>query len=358
MNLQAAPDFERIRKTVLLQEPDRVPLWEILVDFEMQSRFLGRPVVYEDLASQVEFWTKAGYDYIPLVVGMMRPGKVTEDSSISHVLRETLKGEGVDVSDEKSWNLEHTPFILDRGRFDVFPWTEAAQIDISQFHEVRELLPGGMKVVAISGKIYTLSWMLMGFENLAESLLADPELADDVIRNVAQIQLQALEQVLTLPHVAAVCSVDDLAHTQGPMISPELLRKHLFPWYQKMSSRTHETGKLFFMHSDGNLMTLIDELIDLGVDALHPIDPTAMDIVEVKRRWGKRLCLFGNVDTEMLRSSSQEQVRSRVRELLRDIGPGGGYALGSGNSVASWARLENFNAMRQAALEHGHYPIR
>jgi len=357
MHLPIQPDFERIRKTVRHEEPDRVPLAEILVDFDMQSRFLGRPVVYEDLPAQVEFWTKAGYDYIPLVVGMMRPGKVTQDSSISHILRDTLQKEGVDVSDEKTWNLEYTPFILDQRRFDLFPWEAAAQIDISQFHDVKALLPEGMKVIAISGKIYTLSWMLMGFENFAESLLADPEFATSVIRNVADIQLRALDEVLRLPHVAAVWSVDDIAHTQGPMISPELLREHFFPWYRKIASRCHETGRLFFMHSDGNLTTLIDDFIAFGLDGLHPIDPTAMDILEVKRRWGNRLCLFGNVDTELLRTGTPDQVRARARELLRTIGPGGGYGLSSGNSVPSWASLENYNAMRETVLEHGSYPL-
>jgi len=263
----------------------------------------------------------------------------------------------VDVSDEKTWNLEYTPFILDHRRFDLFPWEAAAQIDISQFHEVKSLLPEGMKVIAISGKIYTLSWMLMGFENFAESLLADTEFATGVIHKVAEIQLRALDEVLQLPHVAAAWSVDDIAHTQGPMISPGLLREHFFPWYRKIASLCHEAGKLFFMHSDGNLTTLIDDFIDFGLDGLHPIDPTAMDIVEVKRRWGNRLCLFGNVDTELLRSGTPAQVRAKVRDLIRRVGPGGGYALGSGNSVPSWATLDNYNAMRETVLEYGYYPI-
>ena len=349
------PDFERLRRTVRHEPTDRVPLFELLVEFEIQSRFLGRPVTYENLAAQVEFWTKAGYDYIPLVAGMMRPGKVTADSSISRTLRAALEKEGADTSDDRSWNLEYTPFILDRRRFDLFPWAEAAAVDIAQFHDVRPLLPEGMKVVAVSGKIFTLSWMLMGFENFAESLLADPDLAADVVRRVAEIQLQALDRILALPHVAAVCAVDDMAYSQGPIISPSLLRKYILPWYRQVATRCHESGRLFFLHSDGDLSALMDDLIGLGLDALHPIDPTAMDIVEVKRHWGDRLCLFGNVDLELLRSGSVDEVRARVRDLLRQVAPGGGYGIGSGNSVPSWARLENYQAMRETALEFGRY---
>lgn len=342
------PDFERVRRTVRREPTDRVPLIEALVDFSIQSQFLGRPVTCDDLPAQVEFWSQAGYDYVPLVLGMMRPGRVTEDSAISRLLQRTLAADG---SEGRSWNLEHTPFILDRRRFELFPWDLAGQIDLSPFHTIQPLLPPGMKVVALSGKIFTLSWMLMGFEHFAESLLADPELAADVIRQVAGIQLQALDAVLALPQVAAVWAVDDLAYTQGPMVSPGLLRAHILPWYRQIAARCHARGRMFFFHSDGDLTTLMEDLIDLGVDALHPIDPTAMDIREVKRRWGDRLCLFGNVDTELLRSGSVAEVGARARELLQQLAPGGGYGLGSGNSVPSWARLENYHAMRQAVLE-------
>jgi len=67
------PDFASLRKTVRHEEPDRVPLCEVLIEYPIQSKFLGREVTAEDLQSQLEFWTKAGYDYIPLAVGMMTP---------------------------------------------------------------------------------------------------------------------------------------------------------------------------------------------------------------------------------------------------------------------------------------------
>ncbi len=87
MNMELKPDFNRIRKTVRHEEPDRVPLCEALIEYSIQSQFLGREVKAEDLGSQVEFWLKAGYDYIPLTVGMMTPGKVTQESKISKVIR-------------------------------------------------------------------------------------------------------------------------------------------------------------------------------------------------------------------------------------------------------------------------------
>lgn len=124
--ISSVPDFERLRKAVHHEEPDRVPLVEVLVELPIQSRMLGREVTADDVAAQTAFWSRAGYDYVPLVVGMMQPGKVTLESAISQVLRSALQKEGIDISDERSWNPEYTPFIQNRRRFDLFPW-EAGQ---------------------------------------------------------------------------------------------------------------------------------------------------------------------------------------------------------------------------------------
>ena len=91
------PNFERLKKAIHREEPDRVPLIEALVAYEIQSQFLGRKVEDSDLKSQVEFWVKAGHDSIPLTVGMMSPGEVTRESSIYRVVQRTLRKEEDEV---------------------------------------------------------------------------------------------------------------------------------------------------------------------------------------------------------------------------------------------------------------------
>ena len=90
------PNFGRVITTLKHMEPDRVPMLEAAVDYEIMSQFLGRNVSDSDIESQVEFWTKAGYDHIPLTVGMMQPGKVTENSAISKFLRDVVLRDTVD----------------------------------------------------------------------------------------------------------------------------------------------------------------------------------------------------------------------------------------------------------------------
>ncbi len=351
------PDFERIRKTARFEEPDRVPLAEILIDYSIQSQFLGRPVAPDDLESQVEFWSKAGYDFIPLTVGMMQPGKVTQESKISKVIREVMLADSAEADKEESWNLELTSFIKTREDFEKFPWDVAAELDFDSFHKVNDLLPEKMKVIAISGKIFTLTWMLMGFNHFATSLIMDEQLVADVFKKVAEIQFQGLQEIFEMPHIAGVWAVDDLAFGNGPMISPQAYRDHVFPWYREMALRCHEKDRLFLMHSDGDLTELMEDIIKIGVDVIQPIDPSCMDIVEFKQTYGDRICIVGNVSNELLRSGTPMEVESHVKELLEKVAPGGGYCVGSGNSVPDWAQFENYMAMRDTTLKQGGYPI-
>jgi len=348
------PDFERLRAMIRHEEPDRVPLCEVLIEYPIQSAFLGRNVASDDLGAQVEFWAAAGYDYIPITVGAMKPGRVTEESRISKVLKDMTTNQ----RGEKSWNVEYSSFISNREEFDAFPWDSLSHMDFSALEGLGPLLPSGMKVIAVSGKIFTLAWMLMGFNNFGTALLEDERLVADVVQRIAQVQMTALDRMVHMPFVGGVWVVDDMAFSSGPMLPPQAFRDHIFPWYRRMARMCHDNGLVFFVHSDGDLASLMDDLIDVGVDALHPVDPTCMDIVSVKREFGDRIALIGNVSTELLRSASPARVEQEVERLLREVAPGGGYGLGSGNSVPEWAAFENYMAMHDAALRFGAYPIR
>ena len=337
--MEPKPDFNRFVKAAKHREADRVPMCEAVIGYGIQSRFLGKEVAPDDLKSQIEFWTKAGYDFVPISVSLMNPGKVTEESGITKLLKKMVLEKDPGETDPKAWNLELSSFIHEREDFDRFPWDAASDLDFSALERAGELIPDGMKVIAISGKIFTLSWMLMGFQNFSLKLMLETDLVTDVFRKVAEIQFSALEKILKKNYVGGVWVVDDVAFGTGPMLSPEHLREHVFSWYKKMADRCHQEDRLFLMHSDGDLSTLMEDIIDTGVDVLHPIDPHCMDIFETKRRYGDRICLVGNVSNEMLRSGSVEEVKAYTKELIRKCAPGGGYMVSAGNSVPDWAQI-------------------
>ena len=357
--MKLKPDFERLKAVVNHQEADRVPFFEALIDYSIQSQYLGRDVKPDDLASQVEFWSSAGYDFIPITVGMMEPGEVTKESAISKVIDQMVLDaeDRSEDQEDKAWSLEYHSFINDRSDFDTFPWETLAELNFDKFDRVKNNLPDGMKVIAISGKVFTLTWMLMGFNHFAVSLLDDKPFVAEVFSRVTEIQYQALTKVLEMDHVGAVWTVDDIAFGSGPIIMPEVYREFIFPSYKKMADMCHESNRFFCMHSDGDLTRLMGDLIDIGIDVLHPIDPTCMDIHQMKKDFGDRICLAGNVSNEMLQNAQPADIEARVKELLRDIAPGGGYLLAAGNSVPSWAEFENYKAMIDTGLKYGRYPI-
>jgi len=256
------------------------------------------------------------------------------------------------------WNIEENGVITDPEDYDRFPWDEAARLDFSKFSAIQPFLPQGMKVLACSGKVFTVTWMLLGFQNFCLSLYLQEELVSKVFQKVGEIQVQGAKELSQIPNLGALWVVDDLSYGSGPMIDPKFLRKYVFPWYEELGALAKKQGLLFFFHSDGNLWPIMEDLISIGFNAIHPIDPTSMDIREVKAKVGKRVGIMGNIHTDLLNRGTPEQVRKLTRETIRDIAPGGGFAIGSGNSVPNWARFENYQAMRETALAYGAYPIK
>ena len=95
----------------------------------------------------------------------------------------------------------------------------------------------------------------------------------------------------------------------------------------------------------------MDRIIDCGVNALHPIEPKAMNIAEVKKRYGNQLCLIGNIDVDLLSRGTTTEIRDNVHENVEEVGKDGGYCVGSGNSIPEYVKLENYKAMIDTVKE-------
>ena len=215
----------------------------------------------------------------------------------------------------------------------------------------------GMGLVSGVGGIFTRTWMLLGFERFCFALAEQPDLIAEMFQRVGAIQMRGSAQGGEGGRVVAIWYGDDLAYTESTMVSPQVYRKYLFPWMEELAAIAHDAGMPFIFHSDGKLWDVIPDLIAVGVNALHPIEPKAMDINPVKAHYGDKLALIGNIDMNLLALGTPEQVREQVRQRIKDLAPGGGYAVGANPGVAYYVRPENYNAMRQAVFEYGKYPI-
>ena len=142
------------------------------------------------------------------------------------------------------------------------------------------------------------------------------------------------------------------------MVSPSVLRKYQFPFIREMAGKCKERGIPFLYHSDGNVKEIIPELINMGVCALHPLEPIAVDIYEIKKEYGDRLCLIGNIDLgTVLVTGTVEEIIEDTKMHIQRLATGGGYCLGSSNSITYDVPIENYRAMIDTVMEFGRYPI-
>jgi len=144
---------------------------------------------------------------------------------------------------------------------------------------------------------------------------------------------------------------DDYAANNGPLFSPGLFEEFIQPRLKKIVDVIHEAGAKVIKHSDGNLSKILDKIVNTGIDGLNPIEPSAgMDIGEVKRKYGDRICLVRNIDCgDLLSHGSPEEVESAVIECICKASPGGGHILSSSNTIHSSVKPENYLTMIQAA---------
>ena len=359
------PDFANLRKALLHQsEPDRVPLFEGSIHEDIKSEFLGRPV--KDLESEAAFWMKAGYDYAPLTVGLRQiiRGELDGLMGVTDVETTVLKPAEArynpfrEETSVRMWAEEGEGIITDEKAFDAFPWPKAEAFNYTALDQITSYLPPGAKAIVNVGYIFMATWMLMGLETFCTALADNPDLVGKVFERVGTIQEEVVRIVLDYDCVGALRMPDDMAYTTGLIVSPDAMRRHVFPWHKRIGDLVHKKGLPYLLHSDGQLYEVLDDLIDCGYDGIHPIEPAAMDIAYLKREYGDRLSLCGNIDLGYtLTRGKPEEVEEEVKIRLREIAPGGGYGVGSSNSIPEYVPYENYMAMRESVLRYGRYPI-
>ncbi len=353
-----SPDFERVRRAMFRQgESDRVPFFEMSIDNSIKAAILGRPV--SSITDEVGFWRSAGYDFVSVRAGVR--SIVRGYHPLVQAWRRTQHGLDAAVG---GWAAEEKAFIRDRQDFEDFPWPKPMDLggypdyeDLDSYLGVMEQsLPAGMKLLVQLGYIFMGAWQLMGFENYCLKLSDEPGLVRDVTDWLGASQLAILEMLLDHDCVGTVWMPDDLCYNSGPVVSPRAYRKYVYPWYIKIVDRCHRAGIPIGLHSDGDLGRLLPDLIDCGFDAIHPFEPPMNDMIAIKRQWGDRIAVAGGIDLKRtLCGGSPEDVEAEVREMAAALAPGGGWLLGSSNSIPDFVPVENYGALLAAGLKYGRY---
>ena len=207
----------------------------------------------------------------------------------------------------------------------------------------------GFAVVYSTRIAFLSAVMSIGFQTFMEAIYLNPELIDTVMTAYSDWSARVLERVCEIG-VDAVKSTDDYAFHTGPFISPAAFRKWVVPYHRTVARSIHVP---WIAHSDGNILPIIEDLLGLGIKGIHPIDPNCMDIRAFKKEFGQRVCVLGNVDVNTLARGTPEATYEEVRGLMRDLAPGYGYIISSGNSVPDYALPENVVAFARGVRDFG-----
>lgn len=348
------PNAERFVDVLLGRAPQtRTPLIEYIVDETVMrpivERLLGMqwpgPIV--DRASHeryldvfIEFWRRLGYDFVRFEIGLpfAEQRLVTDDTAAN-------------ATHQRAWADEHHGMITDWASFEAYRWPRLDEFDFHPFEYVNSRIPEGMGLIAChgGGVFEHLSWV-MSLEGLSLALYEQPELVQAVSDRIGELMVGFYHHLMDLDRLIVVFPGDDMGFRSGTLIHPKALRKYCLPWHREFAQIAHAGGRPYFLHSCGNLATIMTDLIeDIGIDGKHSYEDVIRPVQDFQAEYGDRIAVLGGMDLNLLSAGSEEDVRRHTRFLVETCGGRGRYAIGSGNSIPSYVPVENYLSMLDEA---------
>ncbi len=192
------------------------------------------------------------------------------------------------------------------------------------------------------------TWAIEGVEDWMQFAVDLAERPDHIHAAARQKCDHAFAAIDRLADAGAefILLVNDIAGNGGTFISPAHLREFVLHYLAEQVERIRGRGLLPFIHTDGNIMSILDDWIGLGAACYQSVDPMAgMDIAEVKRRCHGKLALMGNVQCNLLQDGPREAIRASARYCLEQAAPGGGYIFSTSNTIFPGMPLANYQYM-------------
>jgi len=200
-------------------------------------------------------------------------------------------------------------------------------------------------------------WQGMGMGPFARALRKDPKLIQERFEQTTEFVLGVFKVYADLG-AKIFFEGGDIAFKSGPLINPKYIDKYVLPCMKRVTEAVHEWGGKIIFHSDGDITSLLDFVLEAGFDGLHCLEPPYVDLELVKKKVGDKLCLLGNIDTShILVKGTQKEVEDAVKDAVRKLGRGGGYMLSPSNSHPDMT-YQNIKWMIEATKNYGVYPLK
>ncbi|NJD03736.1 MAG: hypothetical protein FIA99_14330 [Ruminiclostridium sp.] len=304
---------ERMIAALELKEPDFIPTFELM--FQLWQEFTGK-------------------EFVPLanVQGVERKKLLYQNAQLY-----------VEIADKLDWS--------------VLPIWE---VDLELVEEIVKAYK------AIAGN----EFMLAGYADATASIPSGsnmmeytywlyefPDEAKEKMRKNAVDNAEIGKKMIGLgAEIILMCS--DYCFNNGPFLSPSMFREFVTPNLAYEIEQFRNAGAYTIKHTDGNIMPILDQLAECRPNALHSIDPMAgVDIAEVKRLVGDKVCLVGNVNCALMQTGTKEEIIDSAKYCIKHAAPGGGYVFSTSNVVFKGMPLENYLLMLGIRKKYGKYPI-
>lgn len=332
------PDFNNLLKVINREQPDRPTLFEYFLNdrlyIDLANRYKsGGGDSEEYFCQRITYaFAAGGYDYVS-----------------THIPGFDFPTKGRDCISSLSLNDGGT--ILTREDFDNYVWPDPAKANYAILDEFRKFLPDGMKLIIwATGGVLESAIELIGFDNLCFMLQDDPELAGDVFRELGTRLAEYYRIAARHDLVGALISSDDWGFNTSTMISPDDLRRFVFPYHKMIVDAIHESGKPAILHSCGYLEEVMDDIIDvMKFDAKHSYEDNIIPVEKFYDMYHDRIAILGGIDVHFICTETPDRIYERTMNMIRKTNGCTGWAIGTGNSVPSYVPDENYFAMIKSA---------
>lgn len=344
------PDWQGLRTALTPgKKVDRVHNLELFLDSEVElaaakhfgiAQALTARDVRELGPARIELCRFLGYDVVRVNAKGWDYPRDTDLRAADTVAGEQGKG-------ARGWVDESFGVIRTWDDFNRYPWPDPDKIDWSAMEWYHENLPEDMAIYTLTcHQLEQLCW-LMGYEGLCMAMYDQPDLVKAMVERVESLETEFTRRLVKWPRVQFVWGSDDMGYKTGTMVQADFIRNNVLQSHRACAKIAHDAGRTYLLHACGKLDEIMPDIIDtVKVDAKHSFEDVIRPMPESKKLWGSRVGLIGGVDVDFLATATDEQeIRRYVRRTLDACMPGGGYVLGTGNSVANYIPLQNYLTM-------------
>ena len=347
---------ERVRAALSHQQPDRVPK---TADFtpsslEMVKSKIGEqePEDYFGFEVRTVGFNPAqkSPDFSRYLPGDLPPGTTSNEWGLTEILGEyyhfteyVYPMANLDLPGE----LDAWPFpdVTPAYRFEGVP------------ARIASLQGEGYSVWGAVGHIFETAWYIRSMERLFHDWAFNPAFAERLLDEITDRRLYMATKYAEAG-VDGISTGDDVGTQRGMMMSPDMWRRWLKPRWARVIAAAKEAKPdvMVFYHSDGDISSIIPELIEIGIDVLNPVQPECLDPARVKLEYGDRLAFWGTISIQRtMPFGTPDEVRQEVKHRVETVGKGGGLLLAPTHVLEPEVPWENIVALFEAIEEYGKY---